>query len=203
VNVIGITGPTGAGKTTALHALRALGVEILDADGVYHTLLRENKALQTALITAFGEEIADAAGTIDRKRLSQVVYPSRLEELNRITHPFVLAALEQRLTKARAADCSVAIDAIALLESGVGEWCDVIVSVLAPPEVRVRRIMLRDGIDEAYARRRVLAQKPDDFFRQNSDFVLENAQEDTPERFAARAEILFQTILRKDNRRDG
>ena len=83
MTVIGITGPTGAGKTTALHALEQLGAVVLDADRVYHRLLAESPAMQTALVQAFGPDILDGDGAIDRKRLAGAVYPDRLEELNR------------------------------------------------------------------------------------------------------------------------
>lgn len=159
MTVIGITGPTGAGKTTALHALEQLGAIVLDADRVYHRLLAESPAMQTALVQAFGPGILDGDGAIDRKRLAGAVYPDRLEELNQITHPLIITAVMEEVEKARTEGYpAAAIDAIALVESGLADRCDVVVSVLAPMEERIRRIMVRDGIDEAYARRRALAQ---------------------------------------------
>lgn len=198
MKVIGITGPTGAGKTTALNALRALGAEVIDADAVYHELLRENGEMKAALVSAFGLGILDGDGQVDRKALAGAVYPDRLDELNSITHPFVVAEIDRRIAAARRAGRpAAAIDAIALMESGLGERCDVVVSVLAPLEVRIGRIMVRDGIDEGYARRRALAQKGEDFFRSHSDYVLENGEGDTPEAFGARAEALFRELLKE------
>lgn len=89
----------------------------------------------------------------------------------------------------------MAIDAIALIESGLAQRCDAVVAVLAPRELRLRRIMARDGIDEEYALRRVLAQQGDDFFRDNSDHTLENGVKDTEERFRERALELFRELL--------
>ena len=196
MKVIGITGPTGAGKTTALNALRQLGAEVVDADAVYHRLLAEDGALKNILVKAFGEDILDERGKIDRKRLSTQVYPDRLEELNALTHPVIVAEIGRMAREAEGRGCpALAIDAIALVESGLGGMCDVVVSVLAPVELRVRRIMARDGIDEAYARRRIMAQKGDDFFRTHSDYVLENVEEDTPETFGERAMTLFRKLL--------
>lgn len=197
MKVIGITGPTGAGKTTALNALRELGAEVLDADAVYHELLSDSAPLRRALTEAFGPEILDEDGKIDRKKLAGAVYPDRLEELNRLTHPFVLTELDRRIAAARkAGKPAAAIDAIALIESGAAAKCDTVVAVLAPLELRVKRIMARDGIDEAYARRRALAQPDDGFFRSHSGHVLENIQEDTPEEFGKRARVLFEELLR-------
>ena len=90
---------------------------------------------------------------------------------------------------------AAAIDAIALIESGIGAGCDAVVGILAPKEVRIRRIMAREGIPEDYARKRVNAQKPESFFRESCDYVLENNEDDTPETFGARALALFLTIL--------
>ncbi len=187
MKVIGITGPTGAGKTTALHVLRELGAEVIDADAVYHALLRENGGLKSALVSAFGERILNGVGEVDRKALAREAYPNRLPELNAVTHPFVVEEVDRRIAAARQEGRSVAIDAIALIESGLAQRCDAVVAVLAPRELRLRRIMARDGIDEEYARRRVLAQQGDDFFRDNSDHTLENGVKDTEERFRERA----------------
>ena len=67
--------------------------------------------------------------------------------------------------------------------------------MIAPAELRVRRIMAREGISEDYARKRVKAQKGEDFFRENCDYILENSEDDTPEAFGARALLLFTEIL--------
>lgn len=199
MKIIGITGPTGAGKTTALNVLTALGAEVLDADQVYHRLLDTDADLRTRLVRAFGPDILDEAGKVDRRRLSAAVYPDRLEELNELTHPVIVDELFRRAQLAQRADRpAVAIDAIALVESGIAARCDVVVAVLAPLEVRIRRIMARDNIDEAYARRRALAQKGEDFFRSHADYVLENGEEDTPEAFAARCSALFAEILKEE-----
>ncbi len=195
MKVIGITGPTGAGKTTALHVLRELGAEVIDADAVYHALLRENGGLKSALVSAFGERILNGVGEVDRKALAREAYPNRLPELNAVTHPFVVEEVDRRIAAARQEGRSVAIDAIALIESGLAQRCDAVVAVLAPRELRLRRIMARDGIDEEYARRRILAQQGDDFFRDNSDHTLENGVKDTEERFRERALELFRELL--------
>lgn len=197
MKIIGITGPTGAGKTTALTVLRQLGAAVIDADAVYHQLLADSRELQTALTQTFGQGIWDRDHRyIDRKKLAEAVYPDRFRELNALTHPWILAEIDNRLEQARQTGCpAAAIDAIALVESGMGTQCDVIVSVLASLETRIPRIMRRDGVDEAYARRRALRQKPDAFFRAHSDFILENADSDTAETFQARAGALFQGIL--------
>ena len=190
---IGITGPTGAGKTTALNALVRLGAHVIDADQVYHQLLEGSAPMRAELTARFGPGILDGAGRVDRKALGGVVFadPAALADLNAITHRYVMEELQRQTARAEAQGRpAVAIDAIALIESGAADACDVVVGVLAPKEVRVRRIMAREGISEAYARKRVEAQQGDDFFRAHCGYILENGGED-PAEFEARALALF------------
>ena len=199
MKLIGITGPSGAGKSTALSALEELGFAVIDADRVYHELLETSPALRQTLTEAFGQDILDGTGKVDRKKLAQAVYPDRLTELNRLTHPSVVEETMARAERARAEGRpGVAIDAPLLIESGLGEKCDLVVSVLAPAEVRIRRIMDRDGVDEAYARRRVEAQQEDGFYRSHSDYVLENSALDRAEDFRLRALDLFRKIIKEE-----
>lgn len=197
MKILGITGPTGAGKTTALNALADLGACIIDADAVYHGLLERDPALRSALTARFGD-ILDETGKIDRKKLGEVVFSDQaaLLDLNAITHRFVGEEIGRLLSQAEAEGRpAAAIDAIALIESGLGRRCGAVVGVLAPAELRVRRIMAREGIPEAYARKRVQAQKGEAFFRSHCDYILENTEADTPEGFAHRARALFQSII--------
>ena len=199
MKIIGITGPTGAGKTTALRALAQLGVWIIDADEVYHRLLEESVPLQMALTARFGE-LQDERGKIDRKKLGNVVFgdPEALAALNAITHRFIGEEIDRQLSAARAEDRSAAaIDAIALIESGLGALCDCTVAVTAPPEVRIRRIMARDGISEDYARSRVAAQKSDSFYRKRCTLVLENRAGSRAE-FDRLVEDFFKGLLCED-----
>ncbi|WP_130871152.1 dephospho-CoA kinase [Intestinimonas massiliensis (ex Afouda et al. 2020)] len=190
---IGITGPTGAGKTTALNALTSLGAHVIDADAVYHDLLESSAPMKEALTERFGTGILDDQGKIDRKALGNVVFadPQALSDLNAITHRFVLAEIDRQAARAEAEGRpAVAIDAIALIESGAAEGCDAVVGVLAPKEVRVRRIMAREGISEEYARKRVEAQQGDEFFRSRCTHILENGGQD-PKAFEDQALALF------------
>lgn len=197
MKIIGITGPTGAGKTTALNALIQLGACVIDADAVYHGLLERSAPLREELTARFGD-ILDETGKIDRKKLGGVVFTDEaaLLDLNAITHRFVGEEIGRLLERAEAEGRpAAAIDAIALIESGIGGRCDAIVGVVAPAEVRIRRIMAREGIPEDYARKRVAAQKDEAFFRAHCDYLLENDEGSTPEAFGQRAKALFQHII--------
>lgn len=196
MTIIGITGPTGAGKTTALRELEKLGGAIIDCDAVYHELLESETTLQSELEQAFGP-LKDEQGGFNRKKLGGVVFRDRqaLERLNSIVYPHIGRAVDVRLEQARQQGkrCA-AVDGITLIESGLGRRCDTTVAVLAPVEERVRRICLREGICEEYARARVSAQKQDDYFRANCEHILMNDCTG-PEEFAQRARTLFEQIL--------
>ena len=122
--------------------------------------------------------------------------PLALEALNAITHKYINAAVSQRIAQAREEGRpAAAIDAIALLEGALRDFCDCTVAVVAPEEVRVRRIMAREGISEDYARLRVQAQKSSAWFAQHCDYTLENTEADSAQDFALRAKELFQRII--------
>ena len=196
MKVIGITGPTGAGKTTALNALSGLGGCIIDADAVYHDLTVSSEAMRAELTARFGDVYQ--GDTLDRKKLGAIVFRDKnaLEELNRITHKYVDQETGRRLELAREAGTpAAAIDAIALLDSSLIQYCDCTVAVTAPEDLRVHRIMAREGISEDYARMRVNAQKKSDWFREHCDYTLDNTEADTVETFAQRAVALFRMIL--------
>lgn len=194
--VIGITGPTGAGKTTALMELEKLGCRVVDADAVYHQLLEGDFTLRKELEARFGP-MTDETGRFDRKRLGTVVFhdPQAMAGLNAITHRHIDEALRKRLAWAEEEGCpAAAIDAIRLLESGTARLCHATLAILAPPEVRIQRIMAREGISREYAQSRVAAQRPDAFYTQNCDYTLVNDCKSAQE-FAARARALFEDIL--------
>lgn len=198
MTIIGITGPTGAGKTTALREIEKLGGAVIDCDAVYHDLLERDIALQGMLESAFGP-LRDESGAIDRKKLGTIVFgdPEKLEKLNTIAQTATVRRTQELLEEYRAKGRKlVAIDAIALLESPLAQLCDATIAVIAPPEVRVQRIMVREGISEEYAWSRVRAQKSDDYFTEGCDYTLYNdcAQ---AEEFALRAKTLVESILQE------
>ena len=169
--ILGITGGTGCGKTTLLTCIGSQGGLILDCDAIYHDLLRTDPALLGAIEKRFPGTVEN--GVLQRKKLGKLVFSDEkaLNDLNKITHSAVKAEVLRRLAhKPQLA----AIDAIGLFEGGLAELCDVTVAVTAPEEVRLRRLMIRDGIDRDYAKRRIAAQKSAEWFRERCDFCLEN-----------------------------
>ena len=191
--VLGLTGGTGAGKTSALNAIRELGGTIIDCDAAYHEMLADSQEMRNAINEKF-PGVFSADGKLDRQKLGQEVFAKkdRLEQLNAIVYRFLVPELERRI--GGLGDGLYAIDAINLLESGLDRLCDRTIAVTAPMELRVRRIMARDGITEQYARLRISAQKPDEYYRGKCDCELTNAA-DTPEAFQADARLFFHRLV--------
>ena len=191
--VLGLTGGTGAGKTSALNAIRELGGEIIDCDAVYHEMLDNDQELRNTINAAF-PGVFGADGKLNRQKLGQEVFAKkeRLDKLNAIVFRFLIPELERRLDSAP--DGLYAIDAINLIESGLDRLCDRTIAVTAPTELRVRRIMARDTISEQYARLRISAQKPDEFYRSKCDLELNNGAE-TAETFQREAKLFFERLV--------
>ena len=196
MTIIGITGPTGAGKTTLLREIETLGGTVIDCDAVYHEMLESDIALQNKLENAFGP-LRDQHGAIDRKKLGTIVFadPEQLNILDSIVQGAVCDRVRTLVDECAAQGRSLAaIDAIGLLEGDLQAMCDTTIAVVAPPEVRVTRIMAREGISEEYAWARVRAQKPDQYFTDGCDHTLVNDC-DSAQTFGARARELLKTLL--------
>lgn len=179
--IIGITGGTGSGKTTLLEILRRQGAMVLDCDAIYHKLLQTDPQLLQEIEAHFPGTVID--GQLNRKLLGSRVFSdeSALLTLNKITH----TAVRKEVLRALASTPGLAaIDAIGLFEGGLAGLCDITVAVTAPMAERIRRLTARDNISEEYAKKRILAQHEDGWFREKCDYVLTN--DSTPEAFEVR-----------------
>ena len=188
--IIGITGGTGCGKTTLLKEIEERGGLVLDCDAVYHELLTRDEALLNAINDRFPGVVVDKK--LERKKLGAIVFndEAALHDLNAITHGAIKAEIVRRLAEnPRLA----AIDAIALFEGGLAELCDATVAVCAPKEVRVRRLMHRDGITREYAQNRINAQKSEDWFRKMCGHTLNN--DGTQEEFVVKCSEFLDSVL--------
>ena len=169
MHIVGITGGTGCGKTTALMELERQGALVIDCDAVYHELLASNAAMLAEINARFPGTIEN--GALQRKRLGAVVFADDVVQLG-VLH--------------------VALH-IALIESGLAELCTVTIGVTAPREVRIERLIAREGVTRDYAEARIDAQKPNEWFVQNCSHVLDNGG--TLADFQRRCHQLIQEVL--------
>ena len=192
MKIIGITGCTGSGKSTLLKAAEALGGLCIDCDKLYHELLKTDVEMLSEIEARFPGTVQH--GELNRKALGNLVFDdkSALLDLNAITHKVVCREVRQILSKSTAP--FAAIDAIGLFESGLSDLCDVTIAVSAPEELRIERLMLRDGISREYAEKRIKAQKPDSAFRALADQVLETCGK-TPNEFINHCEQFLKGVL--------
>ena len=169
--IIGITGGSGCGKTTALDGIREKGGLVLDCDTIYHRLLQEDLALLESIAARFPGTVEN--GQLQRKKLGNIVFSDKnaLSDLNKITHSAVKSEVLRQLSQHEGL---AAIDAIGLFEGGLAELCDVTVAITAPEEARISRLMAREGISREYARQRIAAQRSQEEFSALCEHTLEN-----------------------------
>jgi dephospho-CoA kinase len=155
--VIGLTGSIASGKSTVAEMLRQRGAEIIDADRVYRSLLIPESELWRQVVERFGPTIVQSDGEINRAALAEKVFtdPEALADLDRITHPAVIAEIRSRIAQSGAP--VIVVEAVKLVQSGLASDVDALWLITADPETRLRRLMSRSVLDEASARSRIAA----------------------------------------------
>ena len=194
MKIIGITGGTGCGKTTALNELERRGALLIDCDAVYHRMLETDRPMLDEIEKYFPGAVID--GKLDRKALGAVVFTDEeaLRDLNIITHRHINLEIRRILREhAMNGGTLAAIDAIELFSSGLAKRCTATIGVIADREVRIDRIMRRDGISREYAMMRVNAQRPNEYFIQKCSHVLEN--NGSQEEFIEKCRKTFEEVL--------
>lgn len=175
--IIGLTGPTGAGKSTVCSFLKKYNCKIIDADMIAHKVLETNIDCKSKLVSEFGQNIVNQNGDIIRKELAKVAFSSKEKtyKLNKITHPFILSELKILIHKnMQTGTNAIIIDAALLFECNCNSLCDIIISVVANKKNRQKRIISRDNIDSNLASIRMSSQKPVEFYIKNSDYIINN-----------------------------
>ncbi|MBO5883386.1 MAG: dephospho-CoA kinase [Clostridia bacterium] len=181
IKIIGVTGPSGAGKSLFCTRLKKYGIETIDADEVYHSLLVPPSQCLDAIRNAFGDPVFSPDGSLDRSALGAVVFssPEKLELLNKTVLGFVINKMEEMIASFESEGKKfVFVDAPTLIESGFNKKCHTVISILSPKETRISRIAVRDKITEEKAKERVMAQHSDEFYISHSDIVLENTNDE-------------------------
>ncbi len=178
MRIIGLTGGTGSGKSTAAKRFEERGLPVIDADRIGHELIAPGGAAESAVVEAFGEAVL-TSGIIDRAKLGAVVFnaPEKLAQLNAIVHPRLFGEIARRCQEHAAQGAeAVIVDAALLGESGEKDaWIDDLILVSAPEAVRIQRLEVYRDTPRAVAEQRVRAQKDPERKRAFSRWVIDNA----------------------------
>ena len=190
--IIGLTGQTGAGKSTVAAVFASLGAAVVDCDAIAHEALSDAD-VKASLADAFGNGIFTETGEVDRKKLASAAFasPEATKHLNDATHPFILAETRRR---AKEAENTAVIDAPLLFQSGLDADCDVTVAVTADRETRLARIRARDGITRKAAEERIKAQKGAKKLLSRADIELDNGKGTTEEELVHTATLLYHAL---------
>lgn len=179
MKIIGLTGPSGAGKGFCYHFFEKYDIPCIDTDDVYHKLLKPPSECVDELILNFGVDILDASGNVDRKSLANIVFSDdshkKLEMLNKITHKYVLEKTMELISSNRAKNkTATVVDAPLLFEAEFDKFCDFSIAVISNEETRMVRIMARDSITQDAALMRIHSQKSDEFYTSRAKYTVVN-----------------------------
>ena len=177
VFVVGLTGQTGAGKSTVSKVFADNGFAIIDADKVARTVVEKGSPCLAEISDFFGEGILRADATLDRRALAAIVFSdkTKLDSLNTIIYPYITGEILRQIREHSSnGEKLILLDAPTLFESRADDFCEIIISVLADPELRENRITVRDGLTSDEARKRMNSQLDEEFFRSHSDYIISN-----------------------------
>lgn len=180
IHVVGLTGPTGSGKTTVADTWREQGAYVIDTDTLARCITEPQSPCLAELTETFSPAILNKDGSLNRAELARRAFasPENTRRLNAITHPAIVALTRQKIEFAAEQGYSVAVvDAPLLYEASADALCDTVVAVIAPPDIRQRRIMVRDNLTAEQAAQRMAAQKPDDFYCRDGVTVLDGSND--------------------------
>ena len=169
--VIGLTGPTGSGKSSASRIAEDFGFQVIDCDKTAREATQKGTEGLKALVSVFGEEILLSDGNLNRKALAALAFKDKLSTdlLNKTILPYIAD-----LVIKQASGRNTLLDAPTLFESGINKICNKTVAVLADKDIRLKRIIARDNLTLKEAETRINAGNDEDFFKKNADYVLYN-----------------------------
>ena len=174
--VLGLTGQTGAGKSTLSRYFADMGFGVVDADQISRLVTQPGSEALLQIASCFGPGMLTPDGGLDRRKMGALVFsdPAELKALTDLLNPFILEETRRQIELASDGHDYVLLDAPTLLESGGEVFCSQVAVVTAPAPLRLERIMLRDGLDEYAARQRMEAQPPEQFYLERGDYHLVN-----------------------------
>lgn len=187
--IVGLTGPTGAGKSSVTQIAEKKGIKVIDCDLYARKATEKGSEGLSALVKAFGKEILNIDGELNRKALARIAFSSydKTQLLNKTILPFIKELILAEIDTDR-----VLLDAPTLFEGGMDKICSKTVAVLADKDKRLKRITERDGISAEDATIRINGGKNDEFFKDNADYVIYN--NDNEETFLREISFLLDKI---------
>lgn len=195
MKIVGITGRSGCGKSSATKFLAGQGYPCIDADLIARQILLPGSPCLAALREHFGDDILDTNGTLQRRLLADRAFatPEGTRALTDITQPEILRRIEEELTIARASGAAIAfVDGAVIVGTPFQARCDALLLITAPYEISVARICTRDNISPEMARRRLDAQTPLETLRAAATREIVN--DGTPEQLEAKIREILQAL---------
>lgn len=175
MRIIGITGSSGSGKSTVTQILeKGLKAKTINADEVVKQMQTQSSKYFEKIVELFGKEIIQENGSLNRKKLAQIIFQDKIqkEELDKLTYTYVVEEIKKQVNNTQGD--YVIIDAPLLIESKLNEICDAVIAVISNKEEQMKRICNRDNIEKNDAKLRIEAQKDNEFYKKNADYVVEN-----------------------------
>lgn len=176
MKIIGVTGSSGAGKTTICTILeKKYLAHVIDADKVAKRLTKKGTMYLNSIVDYFGIGILDSTGELKRKELATIIYEDeeKRSALNNLTFTYVVNEIKENINKLQDRELIV-IDAPLLYESNLDKICDLVIGVVAKEEDKIDRICLRDDISEEMAKKRLSIQLNDDYIKNRADYIIVN-----------------------------
>ena len=177
IAVIGLTGQSGAGKTTVCRVFEDRGFAIINADKIARKIMEKGTPCLEEITECFGKEILHADGTLNRQKMADIVFndSEKLKQFNAINYPYITSEILKMINMYNdEGQKYVLLDAPTLFESRADDFCDLIISVTAPEKTRASRIAVRDGLTPEQIKERFSSQHTEKFFINHSDFIIKN-----------------------------
>ena len=181
--VIGITGNSGAGKTTVANILaKKINAEIIDADQIVKEEQKIRTPYYNEIINSIGEEILLKNLELDRKKLAKIIYKKEEErnKINEITKKHILPKIVKKIKQTKSQN--IILDVPLLFESGLDKVCDKTIAILAEDKIKIKRIKLREDIERDIIIQRLKIQPNSEFYKKNSDYIIENNDQNLEEK---------------------
>ncbi|MBO5909091.1 MAG: dephospho-CoA kinase [Clostridia bacterium] len=196
MKIIGLTGPTGSGKSTVAALAVRVGFAVIDCDIEARRTVEKGSDGLKAVCNAFGDDILLSDGTLNRRLLAKKAFSTsaNTEKLNSTLLPFVVERINKRIAELQSEGAkTIILDAPTLYESGADRLCDGVVAVLCEDKLRRKRIIERDGLTEKEADIRLAASKPDCFYEEKTEHIIYN--DGDIEKVSKEAEAIFLKLI--------